>query len=820
MKQTFPIEGMHCAACAQTIERALNDAPGVTQAQVNLATQQATIDYDPQQTDPTQLGQIVEQTGYHLVTSSTSSTNYQHYQLEGMSCASCAQTIQNAVAQLDGVHQATVNFANNSLTVAWDGAPNTDRVIQAVQEAGYAAIYVPSATEQFDYEEKRRQQERQTLKRRLILMSSLLIVLMVFSMGPMFGLPLPQAIDPHHAPLTNAWGQFILSSGIIWLGRTIFISGYQSLFKGHPNMNTLVAIGTTAAMLQGLWMTFLMMRGYQPGGTHLPVYFESAGMILTFMTAGKYMEAIAKGQTSNAVRELMNLAPAEAHRVLADDRIETVPIETIQVDDILMVRPGESIPLDGKIVSGHTSVDESMLTGESLPIDKNIGDPVTGASVNQGETFTYRVTAIGSDTTLSQIVRLVQEAQGSKAPIARLADTISRYFVPTVLVLAILSGLGWYVIGQESIPFSLQIFISVLIIACPCALGLATPTSIMVGTGNAAKKGILIKSGEALERIERADAIVLDKTGTITQGAPAVQDILVTHADWSEDQLLRWVAAAEQRSSHPIAQALLQAANERQLELVSVSQTENITGQGLKAIIDGRNLYIGNQALMEAHGTLPAEALDHANAYAQAGKTPLFIMVDNEWIGIITVSDPVKASSPQAIQALKDLGLTVYMLTGDHEITAQAIAKQVGIDHVISQVQPADKANHIQALQAQGQRVIMVGDGINDAPALVQADIGMAIGSGTDIAIESADVILMNSTLDGVTEAIHLSQATLRNIKENLFWAFAYNVIGIPVAMGLLHLWGGPLMNPMIASIAMSLSSITVVLNALRLRFQ
>ncbi|MGX7091798.1 heavy metal translocating P-type ATPase [Hutsoniella sourekii] len=821
MKETFTVEGMSCASCVQTVQKSLQETPGVTEAQVNLTNNQAQVTYDPEAVSSDQLKQIVADAGYHLLSNKdlaqASTKGHQSFQITGMSCASCAQTIQKAVNQLDGVNQASVNLANNTLVVDWIDQVRPEAVEKAVQEAGYQAELVLSSTDLYQEGQARREQEVQQLKKRLIAMACFTVPLFILTMGPMVGLSLPHWLSPSQEPARNALVQLILTLPVVYLARDIYQSGLKALFKGHPNMNSLVSIGTLAALLQGIVMTTMIFLEMVEVQGHPHLYFESAAVILTLITLGNYMESIAKGKTSQAIQSLMDLAPQEARLVDEQGHTSMVPVDLLKVDDLIMVKPGESLPVDGVIIKGHSAIDESMITGESLPVEKQVGDTVTGASINKTGSFTYRATRVGSDTLLYQIISMVQEAQGSKAPIAKLADQISGYFVPIVISLAIVSALMWALSGQ-SIDFVLNIFISVLIIACPCALGLATPTAIMVGTGNAANKGILIKDGTSLESIHNASAVLLDKTGTITRGQPKVVDYHTYGGD--DKEILRLVASAENSSEHPLANAIVTyAKEEHQLSLTSPDHFESITGKGIKAMVEGQTVYIGNDQLMASVTQVDPTIKEQVQNLAQEGKTAMYIALNDKLVGVIAVADPIKESSYSAIQELQDLGIEVSMVTGDNRLTAQAVADKMGLDRVFSEVLPQDKAEQVKTLQAEDHHVIMVGDGINDAPALAQADIGIAIGSGTDVAIESADTVLMHDDLEDVVEAIRISRATIRNIKQNLFWAFAYNVIGIPIAMGALYyFFDGPLLDPMFAALAMSLSSVSVLLNALRLK--
>lgn len=821
-KVSYAVEGMTCASCAANVERSLNRTEGVEEASVNLATEKAQVSFDDTLLSVADLQAVVKKAGYQLIIEHDAAALshdrlHQNFSIDGMTCASCAANVEKAVAKLPAVKQAGVNLATETLSVDWSESADAQSVFDAVKKAGYQASLSLSAQEQYEIDQAKKETRLKEMRQRVIWMAVFTIPLFILTMGPMIGLPVPALIDAHHQPGINALLQLVLTLPVVWLARAMYQRGFKLLFGGHPNMDSLVAVGTTAAFVQGLVMTFLLVtQRYIPVG-HPDLYFESAAVILTLMNVGSYLEERAKGQTSAAIKALMDLTPSQARRVKEDGSVELVAVEMIQVGDLIQVRPGESLPVDGEITQGHSNIDESMLTGESLPVEKTVGDSVTGASINKTGAFTYQVTKIGQDTMLSQIVRMVQEAQGTKAPIAKMADVISGYFVPIVMGLAIVSGLFWYFVMGQPIEFALTIFISILIIACPCALGLATPTAIMVGTGNGAQKGILIKSGTALEGIHHANAVLLDKTGTITEGQPTVTDFVL--ADGQDDaQLLAWIAAAESASEHPLGEAIVRyATEEKGLTLPEVDYFNSITGQGIEAKIDTHTIKIGNQRLM---ADLPEnkELMLAADRLANEAKTPMFIAVDDQLAGVISVSDPVKPESAEAIKQMQKMGLEVIMITGDNRKTAEKIGELVGVSRVMSEVLPEDKADMVKKLQAEGKHVIMVGDGINDAPALAQADIGMAIGSGTDIAIESADTVLMKNQLTDVVEAINLSHATIRNIKQNLFWAFGYNVIGIPIAMGVLHLFGGPLLSPMFAAVAMSLSSVSVLLNALRLR--
>jgi Cu+-exporting ATPase len=763
--------------------------------------------------------------------------------ISGMTCTACAKAIERSVGKLEGVHSANVNFATEKLDIEYDeNIVDIDRIKESIKKAGYEAwdeekqerqerqyqekqyiknkkngniIDIVKTGKQADTDKERKEKEIRLMWTRFVVALVFTIPLLYIAMGSMIGLYLPDIISPKKSPVNFAISQLILTLPVIIAGYKFYTVGFNRLFKGEPNMDSLIAIGTGAAIIYGLYALMEILKG----NTHFihNLYFETAGMIITLVMLGKYLESVAKGKTSEAIKRLMGLAPKTAV-VVKDGKETIVPIEEIKTGDIILVKPGEKIPVDGKVVEGHTSIDESMLTGESIPVEKNTGDRVVGATINKNGTIKFKATKVGKDTVLAQIIKLVEDAQGSKAPIAKMADIISGYFVPIVISIATISAIIWYISGQ-TLEFSLTIFISVLVIACPCALGLATPTAIMVGTGKGAEYGVLIKSGEALEVAHRIQTVVLDKTGTITEGKPVVTDI-ITIGEFNESELLELAASSERSSEHPLGEAIVNKAKDEGLKLKNAENFEAIPGHGIKVNIEGKTVLLGNKKLMDDTGVdigfekmlLKSEKLSHE------GKTPMFIAVDNQIAGIIAVADVVKKSSKMAIEELHKMGIEVVMITGDNARTAEAIGKQVGIDKVLAEVLPQDKAKEIKKLQEEGKKIAMVGDGINDAPALAQADIGIAIGSGTDVAMESADIVLMKSDLMDVTTAIQLSKRTIRNIKQNLFWAFAYNSAGIPIAAGLLYLLGGPLLNPAIGAAAMAFSSVSVVTNALRLR--
>ena len=818
MSQEYAVQGLSCASCAHAVEVALQAVTGVKSAQVNLATEKVSLETEGS-VSPLDLQAAVQAAGYDLVLPQVT----QNFALTGMSCASCAANIESAVSSLPEVSAASVNLATEVLSVTYQpGAINEEIICQTVAEAGYQAQVLADQAgasqaqiqQEADQAAQAKANHQAALWRRFWQSAIFALPLLCLAMAEMVGLTLPTWLSHRGGGQLFVSLQLALTLPILWLGRSFFLNGFKHLVKGHPNMDSLVALGTSAAVAYSLYSSIQVWLGDHHAAMSL--YYESAGVILTLVTLGKYFEARSKGQTSAAIQALIKLAPQEA-QVLREGQEVTLPLDQVQVGDLVRVRPGQKIPVDGRVVEGQSWVDESMLTGESLPVAKKVGDQVVGASLNQQGSLIVETNKVGQDTTLAQIIHLVQAAQGSKAPIAQLADRVSAVFVPVVMTLALVAGLAWYLIGGQSWGFALTISIAVLVIACPCALGLATPTAIMVGTGKGAEQGILIKSGTALEMAHQVDAVVLDKTGTLTQGQPQVTDVLPL-TGWTPDQLLALAAAAEVNSEHPLGQAIVAGARERELALPEVTDFQSLTGSGIQVRLDQATYYLGNRRLMQEQGLDLGQAEDQAAALAAGGKTPIYVANEHELLGLIAVADPLKETSPEAVRRLKAMGLQVIMLTGDNAKTAQALAAEAGIDQVISDVLPADKAQVVADLQAKGLKVAMVGDGINDAPALAQADVGLAIGRGTDVAIESADMVLMGSDLTSVATAIKLSQATIRNIKENLFWAFAYNVLGIPVAMGVLHLFGGPLLNPMLAGAAMSFSSVSVIVNALRLR--
>lgn len=804
MDKKYKIGGMTCSACANRVERGIKKMEGMKDASVNFTTETLTVSFDENKVTSNEIEKKVEVLGYSVIKNIKTHT----YRVEGMTCAVCAGRVEKVTKKIEGVQDSVVNLTTEKMSITVDDDIVTyGDIKRAVEKAGYKLV-----REEEKENTEKKLSDKDKLLRRLIFSCIFTIPLLIVTMGHMVGMPLPKIIDPMVNPMNFAVFQIILTVPVMAIGYKFYLIGFKNLIKLSPNMDSLIAVGTSAAFLYSVFGMYKIATGDTSYAMHL--YFEAAVTILTLITLGKYLEAISKGKTSEAIKKLMGLAPKTATIIREGNEI-VIPIDEVVVGDIILVKPGEKLPVDGEVIEGSTAIDESMLTGESIPVEKIVGSNVIGASINKTGFIKYKATKVGRDTALSQIIKLVEDAQGSKAPIAKMADVISAYFVPIVIGLAIFSAIAWLIAGETPV-FALTIFISVLVIACPCALGLATPTAIMVGTGKGAENGVLIKGGEALEITHKINTIVFDKTGTITEGKPVVTDIVSRGKE--NNILLALAASAEKGSEHPLGEAIVRAAIEKNIELKSLENFNAIPGHGIEVVIENESILLGNLKLMKERSIDIGELRGEADRLANEGKTPMFIAINNSLEGIIAVADTVKPSSINAIKELHNMGIKVAMITGDNKKTAEAIAKQVGIDIVLSEVLPEDKANEVKKLQGKDDKVAMVGDGINDAPALAQADIGIAIGSGTDVAIESADIVLMRSDLMDVIVAIKLSKATIRNIKQNLFCAFGYNVLGIPVAMGVLHIFGGPLLNPMIAAAAMSLSSVSVLANALRLK--
>jgi Cu+-exporting ATPase len=823
--ETLSLGGMTCAACAGRIEKTVRKIQGVSAASVNLASEKLFVEYADIQTLRS-VKEAVVKIGYQILDKPKGRTLT--IPIGGMTCAACSARVEKALNKLEGVESATVNLATEKATVVYNpGVIRMPALKEAIEKAGYKALDISKAGA-VDEDKLRKEREIKILWTKFIVAAAFALPLLYIAMVPMitwFSLPFPKALAPMNFPLIYGLAELVLVIPVIIAGNRFYTVGFKNLLHRSPNMDSLIAIGTTAAVLYSLYNVWQIAQGDFSAVESL--YFETAGVIIALILLGKSLEAVSKGRTSEAIKKLMGLTPKTA--IIIEKGVEKeIPIDEVVPGDIILVKPGAKLPVDGVVTEGSTSIDESMLTGESMPVDKKAGDKVYGATINTNGLICFRAEKVGSDTALAQIIKLVEDAQGSKAPIAQLADVVSGYFVPIVCAIALLAGLGWFAAassglvalpaGKSPLEFSLTIFISVLVIACPCALGLATPTAIMVGTGKGAEKGILIKGGEALETTHKINTIVFDKTGTLTEGKPEVTDVITLAGGVEETYLLQISASAEKGSEHPLGLAIVQGAQRRGLELFTTSSFKALTGRGIEAVINGVTVLAGNRKLLEDRNISLAALEAESDRLAGEGKTPMFIVLDGKLAGIVAVADVLKKSSPKAIAGLHKMGIEVAMITGDNRKTAAAIAKQVGIDRVLAEVLPQDKANEVKKLQDEGRKVGMVGDGINDAPALAQADIGIAIGNGTDVAIESADIVLMHSDLKDVPTAINLSKQTIRIIKQNLFWAFGYNTLGIPIAAGVLYLFGGPLLNPIFAAAAMSMSSVSVLTNALRLK--
>lgn len=736
------------------------------------------------------------------------------FKIDGMSCSACARAAERALNKTEGVSLANVNIATEKAYVEYDSSITGLKDFKsAIKSAGFKLVS----------EDGKNFSTGDNLFNRFLVSIILATMLFIISMGPMIGITLPNIISPHHNPINYAIMQIVLVIPIMMAGNKFYTNGYKSLLKLSPNMDTLVAISTTAAFLFSFYNTVKMyiypdyLKQLMDSHTHLPLYFESCGVIIALIMLGKHLESRSKSKTSKSIKSLINLKAKKA--ILYIDGVEKeVEIDNVKTGDILIIKPGQKIPVDGEVIYGSTSVDESMLTGEAIAIEKSIGDKLVGASINKNGNIRMIAQKVGDDTTLSQIIKLVEDAQNRKAPIANLADLVSSYFVPIVMSIATISAFIWYFVGKSTFEFALTIFVSVLVIACPCALGLATPTAIMVGTGKGAENGILIKGGDSLEIAKDIKTVAFDKTGTITEGNPRLTDFMVEDESYSENYLLGLIASIEKKSEHPLADAIVDYANKFGIEFLDIDQFINIEGMGIKSSLDNTEILIGNSKLMYKNSVSNVEQV--FNKYKDRiddGKSYIYIAIDGKCVAMIFVADVIRKSSISAVRKLKDLGIEVVMITGDNDLIASSIAQKVGIDKYYANILPADKASIVEGLKSSGKKVAMVGDGINDAPALATSDLGIAIGNGTDVAIESADIILIKNDINDVSKAIRLSKSTIKNIKENLAWAFIYNIIGIPFAAGIIYAFGGPLLNPMISAAAMSLSSVSVVLNALRL---
>ncbi|GGG17479.1 heavy metal translocating P-type ATPase [Paenibacillus aceti] len=796
-KQTsLQITGMTCAACANRIEKGLNKLEGVSEANVNFAIERATVIYDPSVTDVAKMEEKIQKLGYDTVKEKV------ELELTGMTCAACANRIEKTLNKMPGVSQATVNFTMETAHVEYNPADvSVADMQQRVEKIGYKASL---KQEQADPTEHRKAEI--TRQKRKLIVSAILSLPLLWSMVGHFSFTtwiwIPDIF-------MNPWFQLILATPVqFYIGRQFYVGAFKALRNGSSNMDVLISLGTSAAYFYSLYLT--IQWAIQGGNIHHgpSVYYETSAVLITLVVMGKLFESLAKGRSSEAIKSLMGLQ-AKTALVVRDGQELSIPVEEVITGDVVLVRPGDKVPVDGVVLEGISSVDESMLTGESIPVEKKQGDTVIGATINKNGMLRIRATKVGKETALAQIIKVVEEAQGSKAPIQRVADVISGIFVPIVIGIAIVTFLVWYfLVSPGDFAGSLEKAIAVLVIACPCALGLATPTSIMAGSGRAAEFGILFKGGEHLEQTHKIDAIILDKTGTVTKGKPELTDVLT---DGEEAEFLRLVGAAEKNSEHPLAEAIVEGVKAKSIDLPDTDSFEAIPGYGIKAVVEGRDVLIGTRRLMDKFEVDAKKAYDEMSALEESGKTAMLVAIDHEYAGMVAVADTIKESSAAAVSRLKEMGLQVIMITGDNERTAKAIAAQVGIDHVRAEVLPEGKAEEVKKLQAEGKKVAMVGDGINDAPALATADTGMAIGTGTDVAMEAADVTLMRGDLSSIPDAIYMSRKTMRNIKQNLFWALGYNTLGIPIAaIGLLAPW--------VAGAAMALSSVSVVLNALRLQ--
>ena len=808
-KANIHITGMTCTTCAATIEKSLVETPGVEKANVSFASEKASIEYDPSKVDLATIKNTISQLGYNAATKKSI------FPISGMTCASCVARVEKALSSVPGVVSASVNLASEKATVEYVEGTDIAEMRRAVKEAGYGLGAEATTLEDVTTAARR---EIRALRNRVIFASVLAAVIMVLSLAPDFQF--------------RSYLLWILATPVqFWTGWRFYQGAWGALRHRTADMNTLIAVGTSAAYLYS--MVVVLFPGlFATAGIELGLYFDTSSVIIALILLGRFLEARARGQTSEAIKKLIGLKPKTA-MVIRDGKETEISVEDVQVGDLILVRPGERISVDGIVRQGYSSVDESMITGESIPVDKNVGDTVIGGTINKMGSFQFEATRVGKDTTLARIIRLVEEAQGSKAPIQRLADVISSYFVPTVIGIAILTFGIWYFLGpQPALTYALLNFVAVLIIACPCALGLATPTAIIVGTGKGAENGVLIRSGEALERAHKINSVLLDKTGTLTQGEPMVTDIIGSPS-FAEAEVLRLAASVEHDSEHPLAQAIVKAASEKNLELSKALDFKAMPGHGVEAKVGGKSLLLGNLALIKDRRISLDGLAKEAERLWGEGKTVLFFSVDSKAAGIIALADTLKPNAKEAVEALHKLGIEVMMITGDNTRTAEAIAREAGIDRVLAEVLPENKAAEVKRLQDEGKVVAMVGDGINDAPALAQADVGIAIGTGTDVAMETGDITLISGELGGIVTAISLSKRTMRTIRQNLFWAFAYNVTLIPVAAGVLYLFFGRtgipsglhfifgnygFLNPMLAAAAMAASSITVVSNSLRLR--
>ncbi|WP_407536100.1 heavy metal translocating P-type ATPase [Cetobacterium somerae] len=824
MEKRYRVGNVTCQSCVALIEKILKSTNGIEEARVNLATEELVVKFDEKVIKEDEVKNKIVPLGYSL--DEIKDLKTVTFIIKGLHCQSCVGTVEKIVSGMKGVESIAVNLATEKATVSYDSTiVKLSEIFHMIGKFGYTGERITEEVVDRRAEEKKLELKKEFNEFLVAIIFGAIIF--YISMGSMIGLPVPNVIHYDVNPLLFAMVQLILSIPVVYVGRDFYISGFKKLKSKAPSMDSLIALGTGAAFVYSIYGTFKIYEGDIQFVHNL--YYESGVVIIALISLGKYLENVSKGKTSEAIKKLMGLQSKRAN-LFRDGKVVTVDIEEVEVGDVLLIKPGESIPTDGVVVDGISSVDEAMLTGESIPVKKIDGSKVYGATINGTGSLKVKVTETGENTTLSRIIRLVENAQGSKAPIARMADIISSYFVPIVIGIAIISSLIWYIVGSLGLVslnatpsvFALTILISVLVIACPCSLGLATPTAIMVGTGRGAELGILIKSGEALEKTCKVDTVVFDKTGTITVGKPTVTNILSNRLE--ENVLLKVVGSLEQNSEHPLADAVIREVNLRKLDMFSVRSFNSITGEGVTGTLEDTpvgdvEVIVGNKKIMDRYSINIDEHIKEGEKLFDQGKTVIYIAAKDTYLGMIAIADKVRESSKSVIEELKNIGIDVIMLTGDNERTAKAIAKEVGVTRVIAEVSPEQKYSQIKKLQIAGKKVAMVGDGINDSPALTQADIGIAVGGGADIALESADIVLMSKNIKDVPKAIELSRATMKNIKQNLFWAFIYNGLGIPVAAGILYPFTGHLLNPMIAGAAMAMSSVSVVSNALRLKW-
>ena len=818
MKKEFQLGGVSCQVCVNKIEKKLSKKPGVASAVVNFSNEHLNIDYDENQITDKEIIETVEKLGYDI--SEIKDLKEVELDIEGISCQTCVNRIEKKVGKLPGVESVSVNLATFKGLVTYDSDKiKLSEILEVIEKLGFKGKKSEDISVDKRDEEMQKHLKHEFWRFKISIFFSAIVF--YISMGTMVGLPVPGIISPSENPLNFALIQLILAIPVVVVNKKFYTVGIKNLLSRSPNMDSLIAIGTGSAIAYSLYGTYEIAIG----NTHYvhALYYESGVVILALIMLGKYLEGVSKGKTSEAIKKLMSLKSKKATLVRGDTFV-SVDIEEVEIGEKVLVKPGESIPVDGEVVDGFSSVDESMLTGESIPVEKKIGDKVFGASINKNGSLIIKATAVGKDSVLSKIISLVEKAQGSKAPIAKIADKVSGIFVPAVMTIATVAGIVWYYLGSNGIVsinqtpsiFALTIFVSVMVIACPCSLGLATPTAIMVGTGRGAELGVLIKSGEALEKAHKVDTIVFDKTGTLTLGKPEVTDIKIL-GNFSEKEILFFAASLEQYSEHPLGEAVVREAEKKNIKLSNILNFKSVTGMGIYGKIEDKEILIGNIKLMNEHNVEITDTTISGN-FAKEGKTPMYLTVDSKLEAIIAIADTLKPEAIDVIKKLKERKYSLAMITGDNRVTAQAIGKNLGIDIILAEVTPEDKYLKVKELQDKGCNVAMVGDGINDSPALVQANIGIAIGGGTDIAMESADIVLMKKNLNDVITTMELSHAVIKNIKENLFWAFIYNSIGIPLAAGIFYPWTGHLLNPMIAGFAMAMSSVSVVTNALRLK--